>query len=139
MRVQWILNIFQITRFFKSNAFFGPGSNDAQRNPKFPKFGLTLPDKKVLKYYLGREQSFDKGFAISTFRLAQSRSQRAKRPLTEVEGFRVQFSKFSEIHVSAQAKFRLMLLIKVLLIKKACSQPIQGDRVMVQAKLNYLN
>ena len=34
--------------FCISNGFCGPGPN-AQRNPKFPKIGLTLPDKKVLQ------------------------------------------------------------------------------------------
>ena len=49
---------------FISNGFFGPGSDVAKRNPKFPKIGLTLPDKRCLKYYLGREQSFDNGFRV---------------------------------------------------------------------------
>ena len=55
----------------------------------FPKIGLTLPYKKVFKYYLGREQSFDKGF-------------------------RFQFLIFSEM-----ANLSLASLIKVLLIKKS--------------------
>ena len=50
------------TRFFLfATLFFGSGSNVAERNPKFPKIGLSLPDKI---YYLGREQSFDKVFRV---------------------------------------------------------------------------
>ena len=42
------------TSCFTSNAFFGPGSNFAERNPKFLKIGLTLPDKKVFKIFWKR-------------------------------------------------------------------------------------
>ena len=42
------------TRFFISNAFFGPGSNVAYQNSNFPKIGLTLPDKMVFKILFGK-------------------------------------------------------------------------------------
>ena len=31
---------------------------------RIPKIGLNPPDKMCIKYYLGREQSFDKGFRV---------------------------------------------------------------------------
>ena len=34
--------------------FFGLGSDVANQNPKFPKIGLTLPDKKVFKTLFGK-------------------------------------------------------------------------------------
>ena len=37
--------------------FFGPGSNVAQRNQKFPKIDFTLPDKKVFKITFGKKVS----------------------------------------------------------------------------------
>ena len=45
---------FQRAQYFISNAFFGPGSNVAKRNPNFPKIGFYLPEKKCLKSLLGR-------------------------------------------------------------------------------------
>ena len=56
------------------------------------KIGLTLPDKKVLKYYLGRDLSFE-------------------------EGFKVQFSTFSEI-VLKIGKFQPGVAFKSVACKK---------------------
>ena len=57
--------------------------------------------KKCLKYYLGREQPFDKGF-------------------------RVQFSISIFSEIGFEKKFSLALLMKVLLIKqKACNKEIE--------------
>ena len=50
------------TRFFLlAMLFFDPGSSEIQISQR-----LALPylTKRCLKYYLGREQSFDKGFRV---------------------------------------------------------------------------
>ena len=78
------------SNFIISNDFFGLGTlSEIQNSLKLVLHYLT---KRCLKYYLGREQLFDKGL-------------------------RVQFSIFSEIGFEKFAYVSLALLIKVLLIK----------------------
>ena len=49
--------------------FFGPGSNVAKRNPKFPKIGLVLPDKKVFKILFGKRAIIFKRFQSSVLNI----------------------------------------------------------------------
>ena len=81
--------------FLLAMLFFRPGSNVAQRNSNFPKIGLTLPDKKVFKMLVSKSAIIWQRFQSSVLNI-----------------FRDRFWKL--------ANFSLALLIKVLLIKKAC-------------------